>query len=146
MTDQIGDSDSHSNLQPEQASLRRLPLGTVLSRAARLRCPRCGEGKLFSKAFRMYQDCPNCKLHYERDPGYFLGSTYINYGCTSLILTVSYLVLHFIVGIENRLLFWPLVTFVVLFPMLLFRYARSFWLALDRFVDPDDPDESNYPS
>jgi uncharacterized protein (DUF983 family) len=142
MTDKIGDSDSHSNLKPEKLTLRKLPLGTVLSRAAQLRCPRCGEGKLFFKAFRMYQNCPNCKLRYERDPGYFLGSTYINYGFTALILTVSYLVLHFIVGIGNRLLFWPLVMFVVLFPMLLFRYARSFWLALDRFVDPD---ETNYP-
>lgn len=94
----------------------------------------------------MYQNCPNCKLLYERDPGYFLGSTYINYGCTALILTASYLVLHFILGIENRSLLWPLVTFVVLFPMLIFRYARSFWLALDRFVDPDDPDETNFPS
>ncbi len=143
MTEKIGDSDSHSNLQPEKATLRKLPLDTVLSRAVRLRCPRCGEGKLFFKAFRMYQNCPNCKLQYERDPGYFLGSTYINYGCTALILTVSYLVLHFIAGIENRSLFWPLMTFIVLFPMLLFRYARSFWLALDRFVDPDDPDETN---
>jgi len=139
MTKESG--DSQSNLQPEKVILQKLLLGTVLSRAVRLRCPRCGEGKLFFKAFRMYQDCPNCNLHYERDPGYFLGSMYINYGCTSLILTVSYLVLHFIAGIENRALLWPLVTFVVLFPMLLFRYARSFWLALDRFVDPDDSDE-----
>ena len=142
MTKDIGETDSHSNLQPEKRTLQKLPLGTALSRAVRLRCPRCGEGKLFFKAFRMYQNCPNCKLLYERDPGYFLGSTYINYGCTALILTVSYLVLHFIVGIENRSLFWPLVTFIVLFPLLLFRYARSFWLALDRFVDPDDPDET----
>ena len=43
----------------------------------------------------MYERCPNCKLKYERGPGYFLGSAYLNYGLTAVIITVSYITLRF---------------------------------------------------
>ncbi len=118
-------------------------LSVILRRALRLRCPRCGGGKLFSGWFRMYDDCPNCKLQYERDPGYFLGSTYINYGLTTLVMTIAYVTLHFAVGLENNVLVVPLLMFCVLFPTLFFRHARSFWLAFDCFFDASGREEQD---
>ncbi len=115
--------------------MTRIRLRTLLSRAVRLRCPRCGGGKLFKTWMTMYPTCPNCNLKYERDPGYFLGSAYINYGLTSLILTAAYIGLHVVGGISNRVLLIPLVGFFVLFPLAFFRYARALWLALDGFLD-----------
>lgn len=82
--------------------------------------------------------CPNCKLRYERGPGYFLGSTYINYALTTLLLTPSYIVLHFVAGIGNQILFPVLGVFCVLFPLWFFRYARALWLALDCYLDVTD--------
>ena len=61
-----------------EANVSRQPPTTLLKRALRLRCPRCGGGRLFAGYFRMYAHCPNCNLKYEQDPGYFLGATYIN--------------------------------------------------------------------
>jgi len=112
-----------------------MTFSTAISRGLKLRCPRCGGGRLFRGYFRMYPNCPNCKLKYERDPGYFLGSAYINYGLTSLILTVSYVVPHFVFKVENGILIGPLAAFCVLFPLFFFRYARSLWLAMDCHID-----------
>ena len=83
----------------------------------------------------MYESCPNCKLKYERGPGYFLGSAYINYGLTSMILTAAYVGLHFFGGYSNRTLSLPLAAFCVLFPLYFFRYAQSLWLSMDCYFD-----------
>ena len=117
--------------------------GTLLSRALQLRCPRCGGGKLFKGWFRMHERCPECGLKYERAPGYFLGSTYVNYGATAILLTIAYMGLHFGAGFSNRELALPLAAFCVVFPLFLFRYARSYWLAMDCYFDPTgfDPEQ-----
>ncbi len=115
--------------------MARLEFGTILSRGMKLRCPRCGGSKLFRGWFRMNEKCDGCSLKYEREPGYFLGLMYINYGVTALSLTVLYVTLHFIVGFENRALTIPLVAYCVLFPVLMFRHARSIWLAVDCHFD-----------
>ena len=109
--------------------------GTSLVRAMRLHCPRRGEGKLFENWFRMHANCPGCGLQYERAPGYFLGSAYINYGMTAWWITILYVTLHFGFQIENRWLIGPLLLFCVGFPLFFFRYARALWLAMDTFFD-----------
>ena len=113
----------------------RPAIETLIGRALRLRCPRCGIGKLFTGWFTMPERCSECRLKFERAPGYFLGSSYINYGLTAVALTVLYFVLHFGLGWSNRELTFPLVGFCVLFPLLAFRYARALWLALDCHFD-----------
>lgn len=116
----------------------RLSAAAAFTRALRLRCPRCGGGKLFSGWLKMYSRCPNCTLRYERGPGYFLGSTYVNYGVTAFLLTVMYVTCRFGFGIDNPMLIVFLLAFCVLFPLFFFRYARSFWLAFDCYLDTSD--------
>jgi hypothetical protein len=84
----------------------------------------------------MHKRCPACALRFERGPGYFLGSTYINYGLTTLLLTVAYIALHFGAGWSNRELAPLLVGFCVLFPLFFFRYARALWMGMDYLLDP----------
>jgi uncharacterized protein (DUF983 family) len=120
---------------------QKLELGTALSRAFRLVCPRCGRGKLFLGLFKMHAACAHCNLRYEREPGYFLGSTYINYGVTALTITVAYVLLHFLAGFSDRAIAIPLLAFCVLFPPFFFRYARSLWLALDCYFDASALDD-----
>jgi uncharacterized protein (DUF983 family) len=121
---------------PTESTVPRATLGEILGRALRLRCPRCGQRRLFAGWFRMHEACPHCRLHYERAPGYFLGSTYINYGVTVIAVMVVYFALHFGVGWSNTSLAAPLAGFCMLFPLYFFRYARSLWLAIDYYVDP----------
>jgi uncharacterized protein (DUF983 family) len=119
---------------------RRWPrpeVGTLIARALRLRCPRCGEGRLFLNWFTMPERCSGCRLKFERAPGYFLGSSYINYGLTAVMLLVAYIVLHYFVGLTNRQLAAPLTAFCMAFPLFAFRYARALWLAQDCRWDPE---------
>jgi uncharacterized protein (DUF983 family) len=113
----------------------RIPLGTIFSRAIRLRCPRCGKGPLFKGYFTMDERCSSCQLKYDRGPGYFLGSTYINYAATTVLMTIGFVLLSFGAGIDKVSLIAPIGLFIVIFPMVFFRFARSFWLGIDCFLD-----------
>ncbi len=110
----------------------------VLGRGLRLRCPRCGRGDVFDGPFRMRSECPVCGLRFEREPGYFVGAIYINYGVT----VVSALAGYFALGawldpwVGWQLLVWG--AFVVVFPLWAFRYSKALWLAVDHLVDPPD--------
>lgn len=108
----------------------------AVRRSLRLVCPRCGRGPLFQNLFSMLKRCPECGLKYERAPGYFLGSTYINYGFTVLTVIPMYMVLHYCAGFSNDQLMAPLVTYCTIVPLILFRYARAYWLAMDCYCDP----------
>ena len=111
-------------------------VGTVLWRGLRLVCPVCGGGKLFRGWFRMHRSCSECRLVFERGPGYWLGSIYVNYGLTALLVTVWYLVLWFTGAASPEALLVILIAFAVVFPLWFFRYARSLWLGFDHLVDP----------
>jgi len=119
---------------------KRASYTTMLWRAWRLRCPRCGEGWLFKNWISMYPMCPWCELKYERAPGYFLGSIYINYGVTAVLVTVGYFALFFSGVVSPEAAMWIVAVFAVLFPIWFFRYARSLWMGFDHFWDPA-PDE-----
>ncbi len=86
---------------------------------------------MFTGLFRMHERCAHCSLKYEREPGYFLGSIYINYGVTALLITTSWVTLRYGYEFEARTLLIPFAMFLVLFQVLFFRYARALWLAMD---------------
>ena len=73
-------------------------------RALKLRCPECGEHSIFKplKETRSLNDwmhplegCPKCGYKYEREPGYFLLSTWaLNYGIVGGLGLALYAVLR----------------------------------------------------
>jgi len=108
----------------------------LLWRCCRLRCPVCGEGKLFTGPFFMDKACHRCGTVYEREQGFFLGAIYFNYGLTAFIATIAYLVFTLSQLVRPPVLLAMTLTFVALFPLWFFRYARSLWLGLDQYFDP----------
>jgi uncharacterized protein (DUF983 family) len=112
-------------------------LGQAFGRGVSLRCPLCGQGKMFTGLISMEPACGACGFRYERGPGYFLGSTYINYGLTTLLTTWTYIVCRFVLEIDQRALIPGLLGFCVAFPVVFFRYARSIWLSLDCYFDKE---------
>jgi uncharacterized protein (DUF983 family) len=123
------------------SSTTKTSLGTLIGRALWLRCPVCGGGRLFRRGLLMHSRCTNCGLRFEREPGYWLGSIYVNYGLTALIVTFSYFALYFSEALEPTQILWLLTAFCVLFPLWFFRYARAIWMAFDLYFDPAEPDE-----
>lgn len=108
----------------------------LVYRAIRLRCPFCGIGRVFRGWFVTEPNCPHCGRKIEREPGFFLGSIYFNYGLTALITAIAYPVLMFGYQVNDTQLQIGMLIFAVLFPMWFFRYARSLWLGFDQFADP----------
>ena len=127
--------DSDIDNQPSHELLNSLTFRDAVERGGRLKCPICGVGALFRNPFRMHAECSNCGFQFHRDEGYFLGSTYINYGFTALITTLMYVVAVFGLGWRKEVLLPGLLAFCVIFPLVFFRFARSLWLSLDCFFD-----------
>jgi len=84
----------------------------------------------------MQDECPHCGEKFEREPGFFLGSIYFNYGLTALIVSVFYPVCMFTGWLSEPWLTISTLSFAVLFPIWFFRYARSLWLGFDHYCDP----------
>ncbi len=108
----------------------------LVYRALRLRCPVCGEGRLFPGFFRTLDHCPACDSTIEREPGFFLGAIYFNYGLTALMTLVGYGILRIGLDLPSKTVMAITITFVFLFPIWFHRYARSLWLGFDEYHDP----------
>jgi len=113
----------------------------LVGRALRLVCTVCGRGPLFKGLFRMHENCSHCGLKFEREPGFFLGSIYINYGVTAVATLVTYFVLFFTATFSETQTIGVLVAIVIGLPILLHRYARSLWLGFDQWQDPRPGEE-----
>jgi uncharacterized protein (DUF983 family) len=108
--------------------------GLMLWRGLRRKCPRCGEGKLFSRWFRMVEECPHCHLHYEREPGYWVGAVAINTIVIGILFTVllvvfSALTVPDIPWVTLLLAELPLMG---LGPIIFYPYSKTLWVAVDR--------------
>jgi uncharacterized protein (DUF983 family) len=118
---------------------------TVLGRALRLRCPRCGRAPLYRSWFVMDDPCPACGLRYEREHGYFVGAIYLNYAATIAVALGTVLGLDAAVGLPLR---WQLAVGVALgalVPLVFFRYARGLWLAIDFVLSRADSRRARRP-
>lgn len=109
----------------------------------RLRCPECGEGKVFRGAVRMNERCPACGYRFERGPGYFTGAMYFSYA-----LGIPPVAAGVFVGKSYLAPGWPLplvflATWVAFLPLApaVFRYSRVLFIHLDRALDPDGAGE-----
>jgi len=121
MTDRVG--------QP--AGDRLMALGRGLA----LRCPCCGQGGLFRGWFRMHDCCAACGASFAREPGFYLGSIYINYGVTVIVTGALYAALVAGVGVTPETALAACLAVAVVLPVVFFRHARSLLLALDGTVN-----------
>jgi len=108
---------------------------TALRRGFALRCPRCGTGRLFRGWFRMHDGCTSCGLSFEREPGFYLGSIYINYGVTVVVTGAAYAAAVLAAGVSSRVALGGCLVIAVVLPILFFPFARSLLLTLDTGVN-----------
>lgn len=127
---------------PYEPPQTRPSRAVLTSRAMRLRCPLCGVGKLYRSWFKMKPSCSLCRLKYEREPGYYLGSIYINYGLTAVLMTIGYMLGIVFKWAAPSVLLWTAFGFTIVFPLVMFPFSRALWLAFDLAWDP--PDASDF--
>jgi uncharacterized protein (DUF983 family) len=113
-------------------------------RALGLRCPNCGQGRLFASWFRMRPRCPVCGLKVERgEEGYQVGSYMFNIIAAELLFAAVF------VGVV--LLTWPTrpwklleyggITLMVIAPFVFFPFSKTLFLAFDLVFRPAARDE-----
>ena len=121
--------------------MRKQDKRQILIEGMRLKCPRCGDGRMFAGMFKMRSECGNCHFRFEREAGYFVGAMYINYGVTVFIAFASYFALDYFTSIPflPNFILWGV--FSALFPIFFFRYSRSLWLSFDYIFNPSEPQD-----
>jgi hypothetical protein len=83
----------------------------------------------------MHEQCPVCKLQFEREPGYFTGAMYLSYGVAILVSAPVWLMMAWL-GRSLREVLLVIGLLLILESPWLFRYARVLWLHLDQVIDP----------
>lgn len=116
-------------------------LTMLLTRGLLLRCPVCGQGKLFSGLFKMNKQCPYCHFTFEREEGYFTSSMAINLVVSELLVTAFALPLAANPSIPILPILLIGAPFALLLPLLFFPHSRSLWLAMDHYLHPLNRDE-----
>lgn len=123
---------------------------SYLGRAMLLRCPVCGKSRIFLPLLRTrtlrdwftpLDGCPRCGYPYEREPGYFLVSTWvINYGAGSILGIVIYAILETFYHLDITVLLVAVLTPIVLFNLLFARHSKALFIAVDHLCDPHEKD------
>ena len=100
------------------------------------RCPQCREGKLFKhgayslgKFTKINQQCPHCRVNFEKEPRFFDGAMYISYALSvGLFLVSAFIIYIFFHPVSENVYMGAIITEVVLLYPLMFRYSRIFYL------------------
>ena len=106
----------------------------LVGRGVRLRCPRCGSGRLLASWFRLKSECPTCGLALDRgEHDYWLGAYAVNLVVAEF--AAAALVVALVISSWPDVP-WTLVQFggaglAILMPIFFFPFSRTLWLALD---------------
>lgn len=125
----------------------RAPKGKkMLTRGMTRACPVCGQRGLFRWGLVMVEDCPRCRLHFERIEGHWLGAVGMNTIVTFGVLFVVMGVSLYVGYPEFPLL--PLLAVnigvALLVPLLFHGSSRTSWTAIDLMMRPLEAHEVDW--
>ena len=113
-------------------------------RALRLRCPRCGAGKVTVRWLGLRPACANCGLRLDRgESDYWLGAMLFNLIAAETLFAVG-LVTVLVLTWPNPpwdALQWGSIAAMILAPLILFPFSKLLWLAFDLVFRPPTPDD-----
>ncbi len=85
----------------------------------------------------MHDCCPTCGLHFNREPGYFLGAMYISYGLALAFIFVFGATVWALTGWRlDKIAIGAFLLLLPFAPMLTF-LSRVLWIYLDQKIDPE---------
>lgn len=100
-------------------------------------CPHCSQGKVFKEnniffkfSFpKMNEHCPHCHYKFQKEPGYFFGAMYVNYGLTVAQSIATYVIAQFFFKETFDLRIIPIIMVVIIaLSTFNIRFSRLLWL------------------
>ncbi len=109
----------------------------VLRRAARLRCPVCGNGRLFD-GWNAHAHCPSCGFLLEREPGYWTNAVTLNYMLTGGLASMLVAPLVMLTGWPIPVLLAVGLSTAVGLSLGCYWHMKALWVATDLLIRPPD--------
>jgi uncharacterized protein (DUF983 family) len=124
--------------------------GSIFYSVTKNKCPRCQSGEFFrhsnhyrlSGFTKMNEDCDQCSLHYELEPGFFYGSMYVSYAFNIAWFVTVWVATSVLFPEINKMLQF-LIVVVVLLAMFPVSYRLSRLLYINFFVRFKNKEELN---
>lgn len=96
------------------------------------KCPQCRKGDVFSskvtnlKKFKdMHQNCPNCDVKFESEPGFFWGAMYFSYAYSvASFIIIGFFFFTFSEDVNLTYYILCVVTFTIITSPISFRMSR----------------------
>ena len=114
-----------------------------LWRAARLRCPVCGQSPLFRPIrevtgltgwFETLPGCPHCNYAYDRESGYFMMALWsLDYAPAAVVGIGSLLFFTNFYALSTWQLLLATLLPTLIVALLIVRHAKAFYLAIDQY-------------
>ncbi|WP_417600049.1 DUF983 domain-containing protein [Owenweeksia hongkongensis] len=122
-----------------------LPKGSKLYSIFKYKCPRCHQGDVFKskssynlpKMFDMHEQCSNCELRYEFEPGFFYGAMYVSYGLTVALGVATYVLMQMFFEASVAQIILVLVGVLIIGSPLVLRLSRIIWMNLFIKYEPE---------
>jgi hypothetical protein len=91
----------------------------------------------------MFSRCPECGLSYFPEQGYYVGAMIINYAATTACVVAIFLLSLIFpdfsrLSTNTKILLW--MAFAIVLSLLLVRHSYAFWLGIDFWIKPRQPD------
>ncbi|AEV33751.1 hypothetical protein Oweho_2791 [Owenweeksia hongkongensis DSM 17368] len=122
-----------------------LPKGSKLYSIFKYKCPRCHQGDVFKskssynlpKMFDMHEQCSNCELRYEFEPGFFYGAMYVSYGLTVALGVATYVLMQMFFEASVAQIILVLIAVLIVGSPLVLRLSRIIWMNLFIKYEPE---------
>ena len=86
----------------------------------------------------MHERCPVCHLHFEREPGYFVGAMYAAFFLAVAVMLMAMGSFWLLTQWSMRAMLAASSVILLLAMPAVFRYSRIIWMYLDRAFDPEE--------
>ena len=117
--------------------------GKLFARGLVRHCPFCGSGHLFHAYFKLKDECPRCRLRFQRLDGQWSGDigihTVVTFGLLYVTLMVGVVAFYGHINVVALSVIGGFI--VVIFPALFVPFAKTLWLAIDLMMRPAEATE-----
>lgn len=109
-----------------------------VARALLRRCPNCGQTGVFESWMRLVDECPMCRLRYEREEGYWLGAILINTAATIGLFGVGMVAWAVATWPDPpwNLMLVAGIGFNLIVPIAFYPYSKTLWVAIEITAHP----------